>query len=77
MAITSTRKGVFSPLLPLSTGMSQSKHGLTSERLPKRNRFVSSVCSQCMAGKLAETAGLEIPNAPPGTFTAPAGPAGN
>jgi hypothetical protein len=49
----------FTPLLPLKTGMSQSKNGLASDRLTKKNRFVSSVCSQCIAGSVAGNAELK------------------
>src|SRR5208283_6127341 len=34
--------------LPLKIGMSQSKTGLANDRLTKRNRLVSSACSQCI-----------------------------
>ena len=45
--------------LPLKTGMSQSKKGLTSDRLTKKNRLVSSACSQCIAASVAGTGKLE------------------
>ncbi len=36
----------------LKTGMSQSKTGLTSDRLTNKNRLVSSVCSQSIGGSV-------------------------
>src|ERR1035441_7002349 len=50
--------------LPLKTGMSQSKKGLTSDRLTKKNRLVSSACSQCIAASVAGTGKLETQLAP-------------
>src|SRR5450631_1686247 len=57
--IATARKPFLNPPLPLKTGISQSKNGLTSERLTNRNRFVSSVCSQCIGGSVAGTAELK------------------
>jgi hypothetical protein len=40
-------------------GISQSKTGLTSDRLTKRNKLVSSVCSQCIGVNVAESGRLK------------------
>src|SRR5208283_3168946 len=45
--------------LPLKTGMSQSKKGLTSDWLMKSNSLASSVCSQCIADTVAESGKLK------------------
>ena len=45
--------------LPLKMGISQSKTGLANDRLTKRNRLVSSACSQCIAASVAGTGKLE------------------
>src|SRR5882724_9201501 len=46
--------------LPLKSGMSQSKNGLTSDRLTKKNRCVSRVCSQCIDASVDGNWKLEI-----------------
>src|ERR1039457_7101546 len=45
--------------LPLKTGMSQSKNGLTSDRVTKRNRPVSSACIQCIGDNVTESGKLK------------------
>jgi len=45
--------------LLLKNGISQSKTGLANDRLTKRNKLVSSACSQCIAASLAGTGKLE------------------